>query len=114
MMIRAVVIAAALTLAGCASYSEMQASEPRLILETDKSPDEYAGCLMPKARDLWRDMVSIGPDGNARVISVATNAGTLSTTTIVPRPAGAGVIFRAVSGMGVWGDEWPAALRACQ
>lgn len=112
-MIRAI-LAAVVLLSGCASYSEMQATEPLLELTTSKTPDAYAGCVMPKARELWRSMVTIAPDGQSQVISVATNASTLSTTTIAPRDDGSKVTFRAVSSMGVWGDEWPDDLRSCQ
>lgn len=112
-MIRAIVIAAALALSGCASYLEMQASEPRLTITSDKSVDEFVGCAMPRARELFRSYASVGPDGDAQVIVISSESANFASTTVAPREGGSTITYRSSSTLGYYGD-WPDELRACQ
>lgn len=84
-MIRTAAVLATLLLAGCTSYSELQAMGPSLDLVTSKSPEAYAGCLAPKFMEIWPGNVSIIPDGENTVISAAGNGQTMfATVTIEP------------------------------
>lgn len=58
---------AVVTLAGCASYAEMQARPPMFALQSDRSVDQVLGCIAPK----WAEFTapSIVPDGEGKVVS---------------------------------------------
>lgn len=113
-MIRFAMISAALGLAGCASYSDMQASAPAFEFDTSRTAASYAGCLMPKANDLWRNMVTIAPDGESQVVTVQTAMGVVSMTTVTPTAAGAHVVHRARAGSRDPDNAWSSLLRECQ
>lgn len=86
-MIRVAVAAAIALLAGCASYSEIQAREPSVDLVTTKAPTVYAGCLAPKFMEIWPGLVSVIPDGENTVISVGAS-GQAMTATVTIEPSG--------------------------
>lgn len=56
-----------LTLAGCASYAERMAQEPKFTGHTDKTPDEFVACAMPRFLEVM-PASRVVPDGESRSI----------------------------------------------
>ncbi|WP_223448838.1 MULTISPECIES: hypothetical protein [Pseudomonas] len=59
-----VVMLASWLLAGCVS----SANDPTLTLQTDKSPEQYVDCLVPKLKDKEMSPVVSGSERNYRVV----------------------------------------------
>lgn len=81
-------LAAVLLLSSCATYNEIQSSAPVLDLDTDKAPAEYTSCLAPKLMEIWPGEVSVIPDGQNTVISVAVPNGHSMMATVTVEPEG--------------------------
>lgn len=114
-MIRTAIIAAALLLPGCATYSEMQATAPVLELTTDKTPDAYAGCVAPKFMDIWGGMVSVIPDGESTVVTVGDGGAMFATLTATPNGSGTHAVMREMGGprIGTTFDRARVAAQSC-
>ncbi len=95
------VAAAAALLTSCATYSEIQSKAPILEVVSAKTAAEYAGCIFPRARELWRSTATIGPDGDRQVLTVAgDDTGVYATLTIAPEGAGSRVTYRGGAQLG--------------
>lgn len=108
-------LAAVALLAGCAGYSELQASEPALDLITAKSPADYTGCLAPKFMEIWPGQVTVIPDGGNTVVAVAMGSSTSMTATVTVEPTGR-VTLREMAHFDIGSAFKRAreAVRACQ
>lgn len=88
-------------LASCATYSEVQLLTPRLELVTTKNPQEFSGCIMPKARERWGSYVTLGPDGPAQVMTVSVEGARVhATLTIAPDRDGSRIAYRSTTNLG--------------
>ena len=83
-------------LSGCVSYGEMKERSPSVVFQTEKAPDAYTACVSPKFMEIWPGMVSVIPDGERTVITVANAAGgtVTATVTITPENNGSHVALR--------------------
>lgn len=103
MRILSAILASAI-LAGCVSYGDRQAQEPRLVITSSKTTTDYVGCIMPKARERWGGMVSVGPDGDAQVLVLAPDgASVIATLTVAPDGNGSRISYRSANQVGMAG-----------
>ena len=94
-MLRPTTVLLTIALAGCASYSEIQSLAPEVDFPTAKDPSGFVACVMPKARERWPNLATLGPDGSAQVITIAGDGyGTFATVTVTPAAAGSRVVYR--------------------
>lgn len=106
-------IITAIILASCASYADRQAQEPRLVVTSTKPQSDYVACIMPKARERWGGMVTVGPDGDAQVLMVEPNStGVLMTLTVEPDGQGSRISYRSASRIGFFG-QFQDDIAAC-
>lgn|GEM_PF-5262215 len=89
-VIRALLFSALVLLSGCVSYSEMQSRVPALEFDSAKAPDVYAGCVAPKLMEIWPGLVTIIPDGQSTVVTVASPGGDAITATLTIEPIATG------------------------
>ncbi|MCD7096923.1 hypothetical protein [Stenotrophomonas sp. MMGLT7] len=88
-----------LLLSGCTSYGELQSQPAKATLHSARPPAEFAGCVMPKIRELW-PVVEALPDGNATVYVYPIERSTTIGATIRVAPAadgGSDIEFRDIS-----------------
>lgn len=98
---RLLALVASCLLAACSTYSEVQSMAPEIVVATAKAPAEYAGCIMPKARERWASYASIAPDGATQVLTIAVEGSrVLATVTIVPEGSGSRVAYRTTTQAG--------------
>lgn len=79
------------------SYKDVQGQKPVVAFVTSKSADEYMGCMMPRAVEIW-PTASTMRDGNSWVIRIFENQD-LAAVTIAPRANGASVELREWTGL---------------
>jgi hypothetical protein len=96
---RAVGFGLALVLAGCTSYGELQSQPAKAVLHSAKSPAAFAGCALPKLRELWPTVETL-PDGDATVYVSPIERSTTVGATLRVAPAadgGTDIEFRDIS-----------------
>ncbi len=118
MVIRALYAVALLLLSGCVSYSEMQDRAPALEFESSKAPNVYAGCVTPKLMEIWPGWVTLIPDGQNTVVTVASaDSGTITATlTIEPTATGSHVLLREMPHINIGSafERGQDAVQSCQ
>src|SRR5690606_30138025 len=93
---RGIAVLSVILLAACTTYSERQAQEPLLEVVSAKAPAAFAGCIMPKAREHWAGYATLGPDGDAQVLTIAVDVNrVMGTLTIAPAGEGSRITYRA-------------------
>ena len=106
------VILPALVLAGCATYSELQQRPAAYAAETEKSPDDYAMCLLPKLLDT-NAASHVIVDGDARTIVVPVGGGApetvMMTFNVTPRGGVTHVEMRHMSSLSTFSKQWAQA-----
>lgn len=110
---KAIIVATlAASLAGCATYSELQRRPADYTAETAKAPHDYAQCLLPKLLDTNAASQVIA-DGDARVIVVPVGGGTpetvMMTFSVTPRDGVTRIEMRHMSSLGSFSKQWTQA-----
>lgn len=112
---RHVTALAALLLAGCVSYGEMQERMPMFALDSERPVDEVLGCIAPQ----WAEFTSpnIVPDGQGKVMSALGRGPEqiLMQVSIWPAASGSRIEYRQAGGISTGAfRRAQEAVRACQ
>jgi len=104
--------AAALLLAGCATYSDLRDSPPAYSADSGKAPQAIADCALAK----WIDINAgshIIQDGDATVVAMPVGGGTpsLMQAMLIVKPAGSGahIELKHMRSLGSFASQWQAA-----
>ena len=95
----------------------MQERPPALDIQSAKAPEVYAGCVAPKLMEIWPGMISVIPDGEKTVVTVASTGGAVTATlTITPAGAGSHVTWREMPhiNLGSAFERGQAAVQECK
>lgn len=91
-------IAAAALLASCASYDQLREREPAIAFHSEKTPDEYLGCITPAFAQIWPATTNLR-DGDAWVVAVPHGGSYLATVTIRSAGSGSDVEYRQLNNL---------------
>jgi hypothetical protein len=110
-MKRILIFALAL-LGGCATYADRQSETPGFVWQSALTPDEFVGCAYPKLFDQISlfNRLSLVPDGNTRVVTMADAFGTTIFTSITATPtrSGSTISIRGIGAATGWNN-----VKAC-
>ena len=108
----AALIVAALTLAGCATYSDLQQRPAAYTTVTTKTPHDYTQCLLPKLLDS-NAASHVIDNGGASVIVVPVGGGSpdaiMMTFNVTPQNGATLVEMRHMSSLGNFSKQWAQA-----
>lgn len=103
-------------LGGCvmqSTYEQIKKRPPAIEFHTDKSADEYLGCISPRFAEIW-PTTNTTRDGSNWVVTVPLSQ-IIATVTIAPANEGAQISYRQMNDMTRFNfGKGRAAVESCQ
>lgn len=104
---------AVIVISGCATYSEMKERPVAYTTSTEKAPDVYAECLLPRVMDASAAS-HVVKDGRNLTLVVPVGGGSpdavMMAFTVTPNGNGSVVEMRHMTSLSNFNKQWAQAL----
>lgn len=93
-------VVTACTVAGCSTYESIKDRPVSIEVSSNKSADEYIGCIAPAFIQLWPQSTTV-QDGNSRVVTGRVQGTMSATVTVRAQGEGSTAEYRQINNLNV-------------